>query len=61
MLDLCFNQIRCVDVTLKDSDVGRALIEYANYAAIENLVLGASKGGFIRYEIYTRTRVHRFD
>ncbi|XP_021720015.1 U-box domain-containing protein 52-like [Chenopodium quinoa] len=47
----CFctrKDIRCIDVTLKDNDVGRALIEYANYAAIENLVLGASKGGFIR-------------
>ncbi|XP_057252163.1 U-box domain-containing protein 52 [Beta vulgaris subsp. vulgaris] len=47
----CFctrKDIRCIDVTLKDNDVGRALIEYANYAAIENLVLGASKGGFMR-------------
>ncbi|XP_056699455.1 U-box domain-containing protein 35-like [Spinacia oleracea] len=47
----CFctrKDIRCIDITLKDNDVGRALIEYANYAAIENLVLGVSRGGFIR-------------
>jgi len=43
-----FKQIRCLDVTLKDTDVAKALAEYANYAAIEKLVLGASRSGLIR-------------
>lgn len=37
-----FQQIHCIDVKLKDN-VGRAIIEYVNHTAIENLVLGASK------------------
>ncbi|KAK9734114.1 hypothetical protein RND81_04G115800 [Saponaria officinalis] len=47
----CFctrKDIRCLEITLRDADVARALSEYASYAAIENLVLGASKGGIIR-------------
>ncbi|KAK9726780.1 hypothetical protein RND81_05G236400 [Saponaria officinalis] len=47
----CFctrKDIRCLDVTLKDTDVAKALTEYVSYAAIENLVLGASRGGFMR-------------
>ncbi|KAH9622848.1 hypothetical protein KSS87_007186, partial [Heliosperma pusillum] len=42
----CFctrKDIRCLDVTLKDMDVAKALTEYVSYAAIENLVLGASR------------------
>lgn len=42
-------QIQCKDVLLEDSDVGKALVEYANQVIIEVLVVGASsKGGFLR-------------
>ncbi|KAL9235562.1 hypothetical protein vseg_010310 [Gypsophila vaccaria] len=47
----CFctrKDIRCLDITLRDTDVARALSDYASNAAIENLVLGASRGGIIR-------------
>ncbi|KAI9098023.1 hypothetical protein K1719_025794 [Acacia pycnantha] len=41
--------IQCKDVILEDTDVARALIEYAFHTAIEHLVLGASnKTGFLR-------------
>lgn len=41
--------IHCLDVILEDMDIVKALTEYASYAAIENLVLGASsRHGFIR-------------
>lgn len=43
-----FKQIHCFDVVLEDSDVARAITEYVAHAAIENLVLGASRHGFIR-------------
>ena len=51
-----FCQIRCIDVTLKDTDIAKALIEYANYAAIERLVLGNSRGGFFRCELLVSNR-----
>jgi hypothetical protein len=41
-------QIHCLDVLLEDTDVGKALTEYVSYAAIENLILGAPRHGFIR-------------
>ncbi|KAH0871490.1 hypothetical protein HID58_078512 [Brassica napus] len=42
--------IQCKDVLLEDSDVGKALVEYANQVIIEVLVVGASsKGGFLRF------------
>ncbi|XP_060185682.1 U-box domain-containing protein 35-like isoform X2 [Lycium barbarum] len=47
----CFctrKDIRCLDVILEDSDVAKALTEYVSSAAIQNLVLGASRHGFIR-------------
>ncbi|XP_074297676.1 U-box domain-containing protein 52-like [Silene latifolia] len=47
----CFctrKDIRSLDITLRDTDVAKALSEYASYAAIEHLVLGASRGGLIR-------------
>ncbi|XP_009610856.1 U-box domain-containing protein 52-like isoform X2 [Nicotiana tomentosiformis] len=47
----CFctrKDIRCLDVILEDSDVTKALTEYVSSAAIQNLVLGASRHGFIR-------------
>ncbi|GAV78791.1 Pkinase domain-containing protein/Usp domain-containing protein [Cephalotus follicularis] len=41
--------IQCLDVVLEDMDIVKALTEYASYAAIENLVLGASsRHGFIK-------------
>ncbi|GFZ04417.1 kinase with adenine nucleotide alpha hydrolases-like domain-containing protein [Actinidia rufa] len=47
----CFctrKNVQCLDVILEDTDVVKALLEYVSYAAIENLVLGASSHGFIR-------------
>ncbi|KAK6791710.1 hypothetical protein RDI58_010791 [Solanum bulbocastanum] len=47
----CFctrKDIRCLDVILEDADVPKALTEYLSSAAIQNLVLGASRHGFIR-------------
>ncbi|KAJ8544183.1 hypothetical protein K7X08_035787 [Anisodus acutangulus] len=47
----CFctrKDIRCLDVILENSDVAKALTEYVSSAAIQNLVLGASRHGFIR-------------
>ncbi|VVB10884.1 unnamed protein product [Arabis nemorensis] len=42
--------IHCKDVLLEDSDVGKALVEYANQVIIEVLVVGSSsKGGFLRF------------
>ncbi|XAR59975.1 Non-specific serine/threonine protein kinase [Bertholletia excelsa] len=47
---LCVRKdVKSFDVALEDTDVVRALVEYVSYAAIENLVLGASsRHGFIR-------------
>ncbi|KAI3734649.1 hypothetical protein L6452_14123 [Arctium lappa] len=49
----CFctrKEIQCFDVILEDTNISKALSEYASYAAIEFLVLGASsKHGFIRF------------
>lgn len=42
-------QIQCQDVLLEETDIAKALVEYANQAAIEVLVVGSSnKGGFLR-------------
>ncbi|XP_024005430.1 U-box domain-containing protein 52 [Eutrema salsugineum] len=42
--------IQCKDVLLEDSDVAKALVEYANQVIIEVLVIGSSsKGGFLRF------------
>ncbi|KAL1532197.1 U-box domain-containing protein 34-like [Salvia divinorum] len=40
--------ILCFDVVLEDMDIAKAITEYTAHAAIENLVLGASRHGFIR-------------
>ncbi|RDY11304.1 U-box domain-containing protein 35, partial [Mucuna pruriens] len=43
--------IQCLDVLLEDTDVVKAITEYVSYAAIENLVIGAtSRHGFIRFK-----------
>ncbi|XP_062155189.1 U-box domain-containing protein 52 [Alnus glutinosa] len=42
--------IQCLDVLLEDTDIIKALTEYISYAAITNLVLGASRHGFIRFK-----------
>lgn len=47
----CLEKIRCLDVILEDSDVAKALTEYLSSAAIQNLVLGASRHGFIRSDL----------
>ncbi|KAL0322398.1 UNVERIFIED_CONTAM: Vacuolar protein sorting-associated protein 53 A [Sesamum calycinum] len=46
----CFctrKDIHCFDVVLEDTDIAKAITEYTAHAAIENLVLGASRHGFI--------------
>lgn len=46
----CELQIQCKDVVLEDTDVAKAIIEYAANTAIENIVVGASaKSGFLRH------------
>ncbi|XP_042037895.1 U-box domain-containing protein 52-like [Salvia splendens] len=40
--------IACFDVVLEDMDIAKAITEYTAHAAIENLILGASRHGFIR-------------
>ncbi|VFQ64768.1 unnamed protein product [Cuscuta campestris] len=40
--------IHALDVVLEDTDIAKALNEYVSSAAIENLVLGASKHGFLK-------------
>lgn len=48
----CFctrKDVQSLDVILEDTDIAKALLEYVSYAAIENLILGASsRHGFIR-------------
>ncbi|KAI3470446.1 hypothetical protein Pfo_027109 [Paulownia fortunei] len=47
----CFctrKDIHCLDVVLEDTDIAKAITEYVAHAAIENLVLGASRHGFIK-------------
>ncbi|KAK4436025.1 U-box domain-containing protein 51 [Sesamum alatum] len=47
----CFctrKDINCFDVVLEDVDIAKAITEYVSQAAIENLVLGASRQGFIK-------------
>lgn len=44
----CGMQIQSMDVILEDTDVAKALTQYVSGAAIENLVLGASKHGFLK-------------
>ncbi|EPS69919.1 hypothetical protein M569_04840, partial [Genlisea aurea] len=47
----CFctrKDINCFNVVLEDADISRAIVEYVAHAAIENLVLGASRHGFLR-------------
>ncbi|CAK9316481.1 unnamed protein product [Citrullus colocynthis] len=50
----CFctrKDIQCKDVVLEDTDVAKAIIEYAANTAIENIVVGASaKSGFLRFK-----------
>ncbi|CAN8229832.1 unnamed protein product [Cochlearia groenlandica] len=42
--------IQCKDVLLEESDVAKALVEYATQLVIEVLVVGSSsKGGFLRF------------
>ncbi|XP_008466285.1 U-box domain-containing protein 52 [Cucumis melo] len=50
----CFctrKDIQCKDVVLEDTDVAKAIIEYAANTTIENIVVGASaKSGFLRFK-----------
>ncbi|KAG9149738.1 hypothetical protein Leryth_012461 [Lithospermum erythrorhizon] len=40
--------IQCLDVTLENSNVAKALVDYVSSSGIENLVLGASKHSLMR-------------
>ncbi|CDP04352.1 unnamed protein product [Coffea canephora] len=40
--------IQCFDVTLQGNDIAKAITEYVAQGAIESLVLGSSRHGFIR-------------
>nr|GMD30195.1 U-box domain-containing protein 52-like isoform X2 [Ipomoea batatas] len=40
--------IQTMDIILEDTDVSKALMQYVSGAAIENLVLGASKHGLLK-------------
>ncbi|XP_050223722.1 U-box domain-containing protein 52 isoform X2 [Mercurialis annua] len=40
--------VQCLDIILEDQDIVKGLTEYVSYAAIDNLVIGASRHGFIR-------------
>ncbi|KAI3748537.1 hypothetical protein L6452_11673 [Arctium lappa] len=50
----CFctrKQVQCIDVILEDTNIPKALAEYASQVGIEYLVLGASsRHGFIRFK-----------
>ncbi|KAL2637648.1 hypothetical protein AAZV13_06G071600 [Glycine max] len=44
--------IQCTDVLLEDSDISKALIEYASQAGIEHLVLGSStKTSLLKFKV----------
>ncbi|XP_057784575.1 LOW QUALITY PROTEIN: U-box domain-containing protein 51-like [Salvia miltiorrhiza] len=50
----CFctrKDINCFDVLLEETDIARAISDYAAYAAVENLVLGSSRHGFIKLKV----------
>ncbi|WCJ37178.1 Protein kinase protein with adenine nucleotide alpha hydrolases-like domain [Euphorbia peplus] len=40
--------VQCLDIVLEDQDITKGITDYASYAAIETLVLGASRHGFMR-------------
>ncbi|RAL51019.1 hypothetical protein DM860_005375 [Cuscuta australis] len=47
----CFctrKDIHCIDIVVEDTNIGKALAEYVSKAAIENLVLGASRHSFLK-------------
>ncbi|KAJ8500012.1 hypothetical protein OPV22_010564 [Ensete ventricosum] len=47
----CFCQrkdVNCVEIVLDDTDVTRAVVDFVAQAAIDKLVVGASRSGFIR-------------
>ncbi|XP_042467079.1 U-box domain-containing protein 51-like [Zingiber officinale] len=60
----CFcrrKNISCKDIILEDTDVARAILDFVVSAAVEILILGASKGGFIRSfrSVDTSTMIHK--
>ncbi|CAH9124828.1 unnamed protein product [Cuscuta epithymum] len=47
----CFctrKDIHCLDIVVDDNNIGKGLAEYVSKAAIENLVLGASRHSFLK-------------
>ncbi|KAM7257473.1 hypothetical protein ACFE04_013214 [Oxalis oulophora] len=47
----CFctrKELLCFDVVLEDTDIAKGMTDYVSHAAIETLVLGASRHGFLR-------------
>ncbi|WOK94992.1 U-box domain-containing protein 52-like [Canna indica] len=47
----CFckrKNIECMDIVLEDTDVAKAIVNFVAHNAIEKLILGTSRGGFVR-------------
>ncbi|CAL9192377.1 unnamed protein product [Musa hybrid cultivar] len=47
----CFcrrKNVNCKDIVLENTDVPKAIVDFVSHAAIEKLVVGASRSGFVR-------------
>ncbi|RRT73667.1 hypothetical protein B296_00010290 [Ensete ventricosum] len=40
--------VNCKDIVLENTDVPKAIVDFVSHAAIEKLVVGASRSGFVR-------------
>ncbi|RZR98650.1 hypothetical protein BHM03_00028042 [Ensete ventricosum] len=52
----CFckrKNVKCKDIILEDTDLGKAIVDFVSHAGVEKLIVGASKGGFVRSFRYT--------
>ncbi|CAL9164409.1 unnamed protein product, partial [Musa hybrid cultivar] len=52
----CFckrKNVRCKDIILEDTDLAKAIVDFVSHAGVEKLIVGASKGGFVRSFRYT--------
>ena len=45
---LSIQQVRCKDIILEDTDLAKAIVDFVSHAGVEKLIVGASKGGFVR-------------
>ncbi|RRT33729.1 hypothetical protein B296_00054638 [Ensete ventricosum] len=50
---LSIQQVKCKDIILEDTDLGKAIVDFVSHAGVEKLIVGASKGGFVRSFRYT--------